>query len=230
MRIIINHLTRMAPGYICVAGVDPDTGRHIRPVIRGRLPRTFLTLAGGPFDLENIVDIGSVTHIGRAPETEDHLFTPANARMLGKLNREEFWKVISDVSEGSWRGVFGDTLEQQDHGFAISENKGTVSLGCLRITTPPDLETTEFDGRSKIRMHVFNQGIEARLSVTDIRFYERDQITPKFSEIERVAQLLREGEESILSVGLARAWVKPGDTEPRHWLQLNNIHFRNHSF
>lgn len=155
---------------------------------------------------------------------------PANARILEKLNRAEFWKVISDVSEGSLRGIFGDALQQQDHGFAISENKGTVSLGCLRITEAPDLETTEFDGKSRVRMHVFDQGMEARLSVTDIRLYEKDQVTPKSSEIERVVQLLRSGEEAILSVGLARAWVKPGDTEPRHWLQLNNIHFRNHSF
>jgi hypothetical protein len=54
MRIIVNHLTRMQPGYICVAGVDVSSGQHVRPELRGRLTTDLLTLNGGPFDIASL--------------------------------------------------------------------------------------------------------------------------------------------------------------------------------
>jgi hypothetical protein len=33
MLILVHHLTRMQPGFICVAGLDADTERHVRPVL-----------------------------------------------------------------------------------------------------------------------------------------------------------------------------------------------------
>lgn len=32
MRLVINHLTRMDAPRVCIAGIVPDTGQHIRPV------------------------------------------------------------------------------------------------------------------------------------------------------------------------------------------------------
>jgi hypothetical protein len=43
---------------------------------------------------------------------------------------------------------------------------------------------------------------------------------------ERVAARLQSGEPTVLSVGLTRAWQRPDDPIPRHWVQLNNIHFQ----
>jgi hypothetical protein len=37
MQIVINHLTRMQRGFMCVAGVDLATGRHVRPVLASQL-------------------------------------------------------------------------------------------------------------------------------------------------------------------------------------------------
>ena len=34
MKIVVNHLTRMQLGRICVAGVDMATGKHVRPLLR----------------------------------------------------------------------------------------------------------------------------------------------------------------------------------------------------
>jgi hypothetical protein len=43
MRIVVNHLTRMQPGYICVAGMERQGGRHVRPVLAGgRWTRAYL--------------------------------------------------------------------------------------------------------------------------------------------------------------------------------------------
>src|SRR5260370_42124155 len=49
--LVINHLTRMQQGYICVAGVDLETGRHVRPVLRRRMGTVNLVRNGGLFDM-----------------------------------------------------------------------------------------------------------------------------------------------------------------------------------
>ena len=52
MRIVVNHLTRMQPGYICVAGIDVQDNEHIRPVLgRARLTVDLLARNGGAFDV-----------------------------------------------------------------------------------------------------------------------------------------------------------------------------------
>ncbi len=206
MKIVINHLTRMAPGYICVAGVEPTTGKHIRPVTRGRLSRKLLAEEGGAFAVGRVIDLGSTSYVGRSPETEDYLFDPSKVEIIEKLDAEKFWNVISTAAQASLGEIFGEDLQRQDHGFAVQEHKGNVSLGCLRITQPPNLITTDFFGKSNVRMRMVDHGLEVDLSVTDIRVYEKDQVSPRFSEIERIAQLLRDAEEAILCVGLARSW------------------------
>jgi hypothetical protein len=66
MHIVVNHLTRMEVPRICVAGIDPLTGRHVRPVTRltDRLTRTML----GTFSLGALVDIGRATPVPQAPD------------------------------------------------------------------------------------------------------------------------------------------------------------------
>lgn len=217
MRIVINHLTRMQPGYICVAGIDLDTGEHVRPVLTGRLPRRLLTQEGGIFEIGAVVELGAVKYAGRAPETEDYLFNPANAKVVQKLNDKQFWRTISKSAADSLNEVFGDDLQPQGRGLALNLNKGAVSLGCLRTAKPPVLNIAQFFGKDRLRIGIFDAGIEYRISVTDIRLYEKDQVTLKYDEIRRIRQLLHSGEEAIMCVGVSRAWPKPGDSERRHW-------------
>jgi len=230
MRVAINHLTRMQPGYICVAGIDLDTGRNVRPVLNSRLRRNLLALEGGVFEIGRVVELGVVKYVGRAPETEDYLFDPANAKALEKLSDKQFWNLVSKSAAGSLNEIFGDDLHPQGRGLALSMNKGKVSLGCLRTKTPPILSIAEFFGKERLRVCILDAGTEYWISVTDIRLYEKDQATLKYDQIHRLTQLLRKGEEAVMCVGLARPWLKPGDTERRHWLQLNNIHLKNHPF
>ena len=52
MRLLINHLTRMHGGHICLAGVDLETRRHVRPMLANEsLPFYFLARYGGPFEI-----------------------------------------------------------------------------------------------------------------------------------------------------------------------------------
>ena len=32
MKIVVSHLTRMQRGTVCVAGLDVDSGQHVRPI------------------------------------------------------------------------------------------------------------------------------------------------------------------------------------------------------
>ena len=78
----------MQPGYFCAAGVDPETGKHVRPVLRrGRLTIDLLSTNGGPFDVGSVLDLGSTTGTGRAPELEDHRFDPADVRWHESADR-----------------------------------------------------------------------------------------------------------------------------------------------
>jgi len=226
MRIAINHLTRMKPGYICVAGIDLDTGRHVRPVLAGRLPRSLLRQEGGVFEIGMVVDLGEVRPVGKAPETEDVSFEIKNTRIVDTLDDKQFWAVIGRSARDSFNEIFGDDLQPHGRGLAVSVNHGSASLGCLRTNTTPVLITAEYFGKESLRVRISDAGKEFGLSVTDIRLYEKDQVTLNHAEIQRVTQLLRKGKESLLSVGLSRPWLKPGDNEPRHWLQLNNIHLK----
>jgi hypothetical protein len=67
MQIVVNHLTRMQLGYICVAGVDVSSGQHIRPVLRSRLNVDLLARNGGPFDL-GILPYDFQTNAGTAKD------------------------------------------------------------------------------------------------------------------------------------------------------------------
>ncbi len=86
MRIVVNHLTRMRAASICVAGIDLDTGRHVRPITRGGLTRDHLHENGGPFALGAIVELGATTPNPNPPEVEDHWFWPDRARLVEMMS------------------------------------------------------------------------------------------------------------------------------------------------
>jgi hypothetical protein len=222
MKIVINHLTRMTPGYICVAGIDTHTRQHVRPVLAGRrLDRNLLLPSGGLFDMGSVVELGAVRRIGAPPDVEDYAFDPRAARHQRVMNRDEFWTILRRCARKKLTTIFGDDLTPRGSGCTVDIGRGTASLGCLVPAAPP---TIYIDGFNKVRASVADGACTVDLSVTDLRLFEDDQKTPRTKTVDRTGRRIRAGVSIILSVGLARAWQKPGDTERRHWLQVNNIH------
>jgi hypothetical protein len=221
MRVVVNHLTRMQPGYVCVAGIDLATRRHVRPVLRGRLTTDLLTVNGGPFDLASEVDLGPVQHCGCAPFTEDHMFQRFQARRVAAMASEDFWQQLSGVSQTSIEGIFGAAIKPLRHGCVIDVGMGEASLGCFVPVLPPLIYINDQD---RIRIVVMDGQFNVDLSVTDIRFWEADHRTPRRDLVERIDKRLQSGNPVILSIGLTRPWKHPDDTMERHWLQVNNIH------
>lgn len=227
MKIVVNHLTRMQPGYICVAGLDLQTNAHVRPVLpASRLTIDLLKRKGGPFDIAVVVDLGETKLRGTPPETEDHVFDPAQLASVRELTAERFWKLLKSVPSKTLTEIFGDKLKPQGNGCAVDEGTGSVSLGCMSPVTPPKIF---INGWGKIRIRLDDGTFDVDLSVTDLRLYEHNQETPRAKMVTNVQRRIEKGVGVILAIGLARAFRAQGDTARRHWLQVNNIHLEDDS-
>lgn len=224
MKILVNHLTRMQPGYVCVAGLEIDALRHVRPVLGyGRLTTDLLRSNGGPFAIGSVVDLGPTTHAGHPPELEDHRFEPAQARWMLDRDAEAFWRSLEGVSRSDLTEIFGPALELWDDSGTVDVGMGEASLGCLRPEEPPWLYV-DHRGTVRLVLHYLIPSVD--LAVADLRLYERDHRTPRKDLVEDLDRRMKRGVETILSVGLTRPFRKRGDDAERHWLQVNNIHLR----
>ena len=221
MRIVVNHLTRMQPGYICVAGIDLDSHRHVRPVLEsGRLSTRLLRRERGPFEMAAVVDLGTVQAAGHPPETEDHRFNQWKARPVEDLAGPRFWQWLEDVARPSLGDIFGDALQLHDRVCTMAVGQGRASLGCLWVAGP----RLSLDDAGKLRAGWNDGKYVVSAPVTDLRLYEADGQTPRRALVADLSKRLDAGVAVILSVGLTRPFLKPGDAAERHWLQVNNFH------
>jgi hypothetical protein len=223
MRIVLNHLTRMDAPRICIAGVDPATGRHIRPTTGPLHPLTrgLLASEGGSFALGTLIELGAITPEPDPPETEDHLFQPSRTTVLGELSPNRYLELMSAHARHDLRSIFGDELMRHGWNYATDKHHGSVSLGILRVKRRPDLEVDDRYGKLRLRLN--EEPKPVFLSVTDVRFVEADHKTIKTDIVADLRVRMQRGVEVLLMLGLARAFAKPGDDRERHWLQVNGI-------
>ena len=112
MKIVVSHLTRMQPGYVCVAGINLSNRHHVRPVLGRRLTSDLLLTNGGVFGIGAIVDLGRTYSAGTAPELEDYQFSTDNLKYLGMAEAQDFWEMIDGASTTTLEAIFG---ESSDH-------------------------------------------------------------------------------------------------------------------
>lgn len=224
MQIVVNHLTRMKKGYICVAGVDLQTSKHARPVA-GRLSTQLLACHGGLFDMGVVVDLGSATPCPNTPEVEDHTVDLAALKAGKAFDPTKFWKLLKQLAQPKLSTIFGPDLQMRGAtSCGVDEHKGSASLGCLLPAEKPDLYVRPAGDRpAQVRMRVSDGAINVDLGVTDIRLYGDDHVTADENAVKRIAKAIQ-SDEVILSVGLTRAMPSSGGFPPIHWLQVNNIH------
>ncbi|HEX9056242.1 MAG TPA: hypothetical protein VF818_01825 [Ktedonobacterales bacterium] len=221
MRIIVNHLTRMAPGFICVAGVNPETDEHVRPTTYGRLSRRLLGAEGGPFDIAVIVDLGETVPDGITPEVEDYYFEPSDAHIVGTATPNDYWTMLGRVARPTLADIFGPDLQRSGNTCSTARGKGLASLGCLNPATRSMLIRDNF---GKLRMRLSDGAMNVSVSVTDIRLVEDDHTTIRDDVVADVNRRIARGVPVTLSVGLSRPFAKAPGEEERHWLQVNGIH------
>jgi hypothetical protein len=222
MRIVLNHLTRMDAPRICIAGLDPRANRHIRPITEHSNPltRDLLASEGGPFAIGALVELGEVTPHPEAPETEDHLFRPERATVLGQLSPNRYLELLNGHARHRLHEIFGDELRRHNWTYAVARGCGGASLGVLRVRRKPDLE---IDRYGKLRLRLNDEQKPVFLPVTDVRFVEADHKTIRADVVADVRARMQRGVGVLLMLGLARAFQKSDDDYERHWLQVNGI-------
>lgn len=218
-QIVVNHLTRMHGQHICVAGIDPDTHQHVRPV-RGHLGRDLLSDSGGPVDIGAIVELGDVQPRPNPPHAEDCLFEPAAAQRRGRLDPHDYLSLIEAVSFDSLEEAFGNELQRvTTKKFATEEGCGERSLACLR---PPSSVSVSYSD-DKLELNFSIDGVAAAATVTDLRYFEEDGRTTRRESVRELSRRLRRGTPAWLMFGFARALEGSRVEGSWHWLQLNGI-------
>ena len=222
MQIVINHLTRMQPGFFCAAGLELKTGLHIRPLMEGGLHTNLLAREGGPFELGAILDLGPTRFTGRAPEIEDRNFERTNLKRVGQMNPVEFRQQIAATAKNSLTEIFGSELNRMGLTRALAENTGIHSLGCC-WAADCQLTVVKRESGPRLKLQWRDQDDELFTAVADLRFYEADHRTLNATAIDLANKQLSTQDRTLLSVGLSRPYHKSESEPPMHWLQVNNV-------
>lgn len=223
MQIVVNHLTRMQEGRMCVAGIDLDTGLHVRPVLDRQMTIDMLSVHGGPFDIARVVDLGKTRFVGKVPEVEDQWFDASAARHMSDMPSNEFWGLLQRVGHEKLGTIFGPDLERVGSTCAVMETAGLRSLGCY-WSSGGRLFIDDSRERRRIRFAWHVGDLSFNVPVTDIRLYAGDHVTPCATTVRRLAEQIATQPRVLVSVGLSRPYRKTADEPPRHWLQINNFH------
>ena len=227
MQIVVNHLTRMQAGCMCVAGIDLETRLHVRPVLDRQMTIEMLSVHGGPFDMARVVELGETRFVGRVPEVEDQWFEAASARHVGEMAGEEFWRLLEGIAQEKLGAIFGPDLARVGPTCAVTETGGLRSLGCY-WAGGGRLFVDDSHERPRVRFS-WRAGDQAlTVPVTDIRLYGEDHVTPSRATIGWLAERLAAEPRVLVSVGLSRPYRKTAGDPPRHWLQINNFHLKEH--
>lgn len=223
MQLVLNHLTRMRTDErICIAGIDPDTRRHVRPVTQRTdlLTRDLLGENGGPLEVGALVDVGEPTPVPDPPETEDHEIETRDLRHIRVLDDDEYLEALDAAAAPDLESAFGSELQRRKWKYAIDVGVGRASLGVVKAQHRPHLEVGQY---RKLQLQFNDPDIPAYLSVSDIRFVEADHETIRREIVDEVETRLRRGVGLYVMFGLSRAFRAIGDDQERHWLQVNGL-------
>jgi hypothetical protein len=175
MQIVLNHVTRMRTPRICVAGIEPESLMHVRPTTpkTDLITRHLLRAEGGPFGPGALVDLGDVAPEGERPEVEDHRFATKQVRHIEDLTDEEYLAILDSVARGSIEAAFGSDLREiRATKFAMPAGCGERSLAVLSVEAAR--LRVEW---GKLYLYLGAGNTEAKLQVTDVRFYDPDDFS-----------------------------------------------------
>jgi hypothetical protein len=222
VQIIVNHLTRMKThSRICIAGIDAATFQAVRPVTPATdlLTRRLLRENDGPFGVGALVDIGPVTACPNPPETEDHTFATENTQHVEDLEDDVYLQLLEDISDTSIPAAFGPELvDVRDGKYAVAEGAGSRSLAVVPLVTPQ----LEIDGWGNLYLNLEPRDMQARIRVSDVRFYEPDHVTVRRDVVEDVSARIAAGVQVRAMLGLARP-VSDAQAGRVQWLMVNGL-------
>jgi hypothetical protein len=227
MYLLVNHLTRMKSPRICVAGIS--AGRHVRPVSKsGDLNFKLLRRSGGALAIGAVVDLGVATPCPKPPEMEDHEFKRWKLKFLRWALASEFWSALNSIAQKDLLATFGPKLHKHGKTCTLDQGCGGASLGCVPLTDrAASISIRERNGKRQVRFQFEDTHFgQLDVGVTDLRLYGLDLETPNAQKVEEISKKLARGVPAIVAVGLTRPFTPEAFGDPVHWLQVNNLHFK----
>lgn len=229
MQIIVNHLHRATAGFISVGGIEPRTGKHVRPLLNGSpfSSQSLLLSKGGLFDLGCLVELGSVEPCGKNPHIEDCTYDPGSACVGDFISGANFFQLLLENAEHDIEKIFGPDLHAQGmSGWLILAGKGRASLGLLSPVDSPELWLKPRVGEpDQIRITFRDRTMTRDLPVTDLRLFADERGTPKEREIDRLNEILQEEKKIVLGLALSPVCNQNGQESKDHWLYVSGVHW-----
>jgi hypothetical protein len=224
--VTITDVTRMAPPFVCVAGVAED--RHsIRIQFKGsRIDENWLCNNGvtiiRPFAK---VGFALLSAKSEPPHTEDWFVDPYLLEAHGQLTPAEQASFLASICDPSVATIFGTRIFE-DPGFYVLKGRGDRSLGTVQVNEIEKVFYQCYEKGWDCRLRFRDEGGDTYLlKVKDLSFcayldHLREVENVSSEQIEkRLTRNLSE-KECFLRIGLARGWAQFPD---RCYLQVTGV-------
>jgi hypothetical protein len=181
-----------------------------------------LATNGGVFDIGNVVELGRTRWCGKPPEVEDVLFGERAAKIARRMTGEQLFAELRKRAVPGLQAIGSDLL-REGNSLVTTAGRGRCSLvATMSAEQFQVVARNHRDERGVIAQRIrFVRSDDVDLSVTDVRLYESDMLTPDIERVRWLQSRLAESPEVVLCYGLGRPY------NGRHYLQLNNLHLSN---
>lgn len=230
MKIIVTDLTRFRnPDIVCLAGINPDTGQCIRPMlikqekyeylafkaVRDRKVTPGSWLEGGFSLIPNL----------HAPHLEDHSIN-GGLKMIGQSSSEDFERVLENSSVTTIQAGFGSRPENRLYALA---KPPALSIITLKLTSPKTQFQLVLDtgfNAVKLKANITDSSGHklSFLPITDLGFSDNlakiREIDPTLTNLNSFLQ----GQTTLyVRLGLTRQYAPTPDRDG-YWTQINGIY------
>lgn len=230
MRIIVTDLTRFTnPDIVCLAGIDPDTGLCVRPMLENGTKLDYFPFSGVK---EHSIIPGSclsgnfIPVVGaQPPHIEDHR-SRGNVNVVESATGLAFEAVLEMTAHTSIQAAFGGRPNERCYSRQAAP---ALSIITLRLDSPASQFKLVLDdkyGPPKFKAHVTDaDGYQLSwLPVTDLGFSDHvAKVRNDDPSLLKLNAFLRSQRKLYLRVGLSRPYA-PTPERDGYWVQLNGIY------
>lgn len=230
MKLIVTDLTRFKnPDIVCLAGINPETGQCIRPMLLNQEKLEYLTFKAIK---ERKVIPGSWLEGGftkilnlKPPHVEDHSIS-SGLKMNGPSSSVDFKNVLDNSSVNTIQAGFGSQPENRLYSLAKTP---PISIITLKLNSPRMqfqlIVDTGFNS-VKIKAHITDEsGCKlSYLPVTDLGFSDHlGKIRESDPTLAGLNSFLQNQTIIYVRLGLTRKYAPTPDRDG-YWVQVNGIY------
>ncbi len=224
--VTITDITRMAPPFVCLAGVREDK-QNIRILfVDSRIDEDWLC-HNGIATIRPFAQVGFPLLAPRSepPHTEDWYVDKVHLEDQGQVNPAEKISWLSSLCDPSVSAIFGAEI-LRDPGFYILKGQGSRSLGTVQVVHLYDASYQYFEKTWDCRLRFQDcSGEIYTLKVKDLSLctyldYLREHEHVSCEEIGKRLLNALSTKPCYLRVGLARGWARFPE---RCYLQITGV-------